>query len=831
MNINIGIQQFFEDRDEIFFACDNDTNEILYMNKAARRAFGVGENQSLDGLLCYHVIQKSAGQCSICRKNGLVLGKALEWRVFHPWLKKEFLLNVTLLEENGRRYHVEIWHEINLDNNPSPLFDSRRNLEIIVNEALREALSAEDPNKSIEIGLEYIGKALDADRTYIFESAGDVLNNTYEWTKADVSAEKKDLQNIPASIADIWYEAFNQNQNIVTEDISVLKEKKPELYDLLSKQNIKSLIEIPIILDGNIIGFYGVDNPPSAAMEYSSELLQIMANFVVSAIKRRNLFRSLENMGFYSYNIATRLTSDYSFIAVIDVKAGDLNVYKAEKEGEITAALSEAKSFSEVSALIAAHAADREDWLKKSSFDSITEGIKKQTLYNVSVQTSSRKNPRTLQFTFADVAAPQRGKSYIFAMRDITETVINEVRRKELLEDALERAELANNAKTTFLSNMSHDIRTPMNAVMGFTALALKHLDDKEKTKDYLGKISSAGSNLLSLINNVLDMSRIESGRLNLNLTPGYIEAVISDVESILHERISEKKINYTHDLSALSKTRVLFDSLHLNQVLLNLIDNAIKYTPEGGSVSLSVREVPSVKSGFVRCEFTVTDTGIGISKDFLPHVFEPFAREHTTTVSGIQGSGLGLPIVKNIADMMGGKISVQSKPGKGSTFVLEAEFEICDARRDGDNAAAGSAREISPAEIAAGIKDGVILLVEDNELNREIAEEVLSDAGFRVDAAENGQEALRAVKASPDRYKLILMDIQMPVMDGYEATRRIRALRDKTASRIPIVAMSANAFDEDKRRSLDAGMNGHISKPVSAENLIAAAAGFMKSK
>lgn len=516
------------------------------------------------------------------------------------------------------------------------------------------------------------------------------------------------------------------------------------------------------------------------------------------------------------------------------------------------------------------------------------------------------------------------------------------------LQDALAAAQHANNAKTIFLNNMSHDIRTPMNAIIGFTSLAAAHIDNKEQVQDYLSKISTSSNHLLSLINDVLDMSRIESGKVKIEEKETSLPEIMRDLKTIIQADISSKQLEFYIDTVDVVNEHVLCDKLRLNQILLNLLSNAMKFTKPGGMVSVRIQQKGNAPEGWASYEFQVKDTGIGMSQEFLKHVFEPFERERTSTVSGIQGTGLGMAITKNIVDMMNGTISVDSEVGKGTTFNVDLRFKVCSdsvrqevipelkglralvvdddfntcssvtkmlstigmrpdwttsgkeavlrvrfAKEQNDQYAAyiidwlmpdmngievvrrvrGMIGDDTPIIIltaydwsdieeearSAGVtafcskpiflselrgilespfieqkeentvvEDNIsfegkkILLVEDNELNQEIAVEILQETGFDMDVADDGSVAVEKMKsARPGQYDLILMDIQMPIMNGYEATRQIRRLNHPGVSDIPIIAMTANAFEEDKKAAMDAGMNGHIAKPIDVERLI----------
>ncbi len=593
------------------------------------------------------------------------------------------------------------------------------------------------------------------------------------------------------------------------------------------------------------------------------------------------------------------------------------------------------------------HNEDKEMMEEVSGRERLKKELTEDKQYYVNYRTVKDGEVKYFQMRAVRSGKWEEGHGMVLGFRSVDEEIRSEMKKKELLENALMQANKANKAKSVFLSNMSHDIRTPMNAIVGFTSLAITHIDSTEQVKEYLGKIMTSGEHLLSLINDVLDMSRIESGKMHLEEKPCRLPDILHGLRNIVQADIHAKQLELYIDAVDIFDEEIFCDKLRLNQVLLNLLSNCVKYTGAGGIVSIRIIEKPGAPIGYANYEFHIKDTGIGMSEEFVAHIFEPFEREKNSTISGIQGTGLGMAITKNIVDMMNGTIEVKSEQGVGTEFivaftfrlnaevkgprdipqlknlralVVDDDYNTCDSvsymlqqigmraewTLSGKEAVLRTHQAVTRGDIysvyiidwllpdmngievtrrirkemgedvpvivltaydwadieeeakEAGVtafcskplflselrsclhsivndkgeqgRDeeekksfhaGRILLAEDNELNQEIATAILEDAGFSIDIAGNGKVAIDMLeKSEPGYYQLILMDVQMPIMDGYEASKRIRALKDKQLSSIPIFAMTANAFEEDKQEALKSGMDGHIAKPIDIDKL-----------
>ncbi len=647
------------------------------------------------------------------------------------------------------------------------------------------------------------------------------------------------------------------------------------------------------------------------------------------------------------------LTIDYSLVCFFDLDTdmGKLLQIKDEDASLFGSAFSGTLVYSEsmeryIQTFV--HEEDQNMLREFLSPEKIVEDLESRHLFYTNYRAIQDGEVKYYQLKVVRTGDWSETRGMVLGLRSVDEETRKEMEQKELLEDALLQANRASKAKSIFLSNMSHDIRTPMNAIVGFTALAMTHIDQREQTEEYLKKIMTSGNHLLSLINDVLDMSRIESGKMHLDEQECSLPDILHGLRNIVQADIRAKQLEFYIDAVDVIHEEIFCDKLRLNQVLLNLIGNSIKYTSAGGIVSMRIREKPNAPVNCANYEFIIKDTGIGMSEEFVKRIFEPFERERNSTISKIQGTGLGMAITKNIIDMMNGTIDVKSEQGVGTEFMVSLTFRLQTKKKEVPNIPelkncralvvdddyntcdsvsymlqqigmraewTMSGREavlrthqavtrgdrysvyiidwllpdLNGIEITRRIRKemgedvpiivltaydwsdieeeareagvtafcskplffsdlrsclhtalhadaehtvqnawegfhhnkGRILLAEDNELNQEIATAILGEAGFQIDVAENGRIAIDMLKKSePGYYQVVLMDVQMPVMNGYEAAKAIRSFKNPVLSSIPILAMTANAFEEDKKEALKCGMNGHIAKPINVETL-----------
>ncbi len=685
---------------------------------------------------------------------------------------------------------------------------SVQNLEAIINEGLRVALLEETPDQSLVVLLEHLGKALNGERTYIFEqnaAGGD--DNTYEWVADGVKPEQKNLQNVPPEVCASWYRNFSVGGHIVIKSVEDIRESEPLQYENLKRQGIHSLVVVPLYDGKQIIGFYGVDNPPVKLLEYASNMLQTAAYFIVSSLKRRNLFRELQKRSYLEgrQSLEGILEGARTGIWTIELEEGCQPRMHADRTMRILLGVPDDIKPEEC----------YRHWFERIEPD-----------YVEMVQEAVRE---ILKAGRAEVIYPwnhpELGKIYVRCggvpdktfekpgarlngyHQDITETMVTRKKQEQSIMELLERVRQANSAKSEFLSHMSHDLRTPINGILGMLNILEKSQDDPERQRDCRKKIRVSAEHLLSLVNDVLQVSRLESGRPTAVEEPFDLCTVLENCITVLSPLAEERAVLLELEMSGLRHRKVMGNPLHLKQILMSVIDNALKYNRPHGSVFVRAEET-AFREGTASCRFVIEDTGIGIGEDFKEHIFEPFTQEHQDARTNYNGVGLGMSIVKKLVDQMRGTVTVDSRLGRGSVVQI-----ILPIRVDETWSGQPADEEQAVQSNVAGMR---VLLVEDNELNCEIVEYILREAGAEVVTANDGKAAVDAFTAAePGRFDCILMDLMMPVMSGYEAARVIRSLDRADAKSVPIIALSANAFEEDIALAKDAGMDAHLAKPV----------------
>ena len=830
---------------------------------------------------------------------------------------------------------------------------SVQNLEAVINEGLRAALLEETPDDSLDVLLKHLGKALNGERTYIFEqNESHFDDNTYEWVADGVEPEKENLQNVPPEVCASWYRNFSIGRHIVIENLEDIRETDPLQYENLKRQGIHSLVVVPLYDGKRIIGFYGVDNPPVKSMEYASNMLQTAAYFIVSSLKRRNLFRELQKR---SYNVLHALSVDYLGIYEVNLDTGECEIYRNSrqlgldwavhfrdgyqaaieryiskcvvpqdqerlramtKKDYVLAQLRAKKKFSvryqvrdnfsalkyleihfsatektaaENCAIFAQRdvnaVVEQEEKYKleaRQSLENILEGAR-TGIWTIELEEGcpprmytdrtmrlllgvpddirpeecyqrwfSRIDPDYVEMVEESVEEmlksgrsevvypwnhPKMGKIYVRCggvpdktfkkpgvslngyHQDITDTMVTKRKQEQAIMELLEKVRWANSAKTEFLSHMSHDLRTPINGILGMLSILEKSQDDPERRRDCHKKIRVSTEHLLSLVNDVLQISNLERGRPAAVEEPFDLYDTLEDCITILSPLAEEREIRLELEESSLRHNRVVGNPLYLKQILMNVIDNALRYNRPHGAVFVRAEET-GFQNGTVRCRFVIEDTGIGIGEDFKAHIFEPFTQEHQGARTNYNGVGLGMSIVKKLVDQMKGTVAVDSQVGKGSLVQITLPLQ------------ADQAWTARPAQeegsVQANIAGMHVLLVEDNEINSEIVEFMLRDAGAEVVTAGDGKAAVDAFEASaPGAFDCVLMDLMMPVMSGYEAARVIRALDRADARTVPIIALSANAFEEDIALAKDAGMDAHLAKPVDIHKMFQVMSGL----
>ena len=775
----LALRQILDDSDQMIQVCDMETHSMLYANAPMLKAAAHG-NISFLGQKCHKYLMDSDVPCSYCPCRNMgdnvqvikdvedctgvysIRIKSIDWNGKKALL--EYFSDVTEIRRSEKRYKTEV-------------------------DAIVSSISMAQGICHVDIN----------DRKLL-----------------NLNKQKGVLPGVGITSADMLLQAI--------EDELTTDEAKREFRRVFSYSNIQEIYakgEMSITLDTEVrhvngeivpLRFVGrlVINPTNNHLEC------IAFNYDISEEVR--LKREMDMIN----KLNNALACDFSTIFSVDLRDGIMHIHKLNRF------LNASKfnfpdevpldTFFEQYVNTYVEEEYRDEFLKTVGLENLRRRIYSGD-NNISIRFRAKPNDAGEENFEAIVLPvdPNDPHTMVVGCKCIDKLIAREEHDKKMLMESRKQAEAASKAKTSFLFNMSHDIRTPMNAIMGFTNLLGRCQDDPERRSDYIKKIDKASRVLLSIINNVLEMARIEKGTVHLDETVWHAQLFNDTLFTLFEDMMAQKRIEFTHVVDV-QHSNVFCDPTKLREIFLNIVSNSYKYTPEGGKIEMRTIELPSDREGYALFRTIITDNGIGMSKEFLPHLFEEFSREHNTTQGGVEGTGLGMSIVKRLVEIMGGTIEVESEVGVGTTVTITIPHRISDS--------SAMVSRMGVQMDPALFRGKRVLLVEDNELNAEIAIEILKEMEFEVEHANDGQQCMDMLDNVPsDYYDIILMDIQMPVMDGYETTRAIRALYDNVKANIPILAMTANAFAEDRIQAFSCGMNAHISKPINVVELMKALA------
>ena len=664
--------------------------------------------------------------------------------------------------------------------------------------------------------LQAIGNYTGADRVYVFDwetDQKDSLSNTFEWCADGVAPEIDNLQAIPVSLMPNWVKRFENKEAIVINDLEATKYSEPEEYELLKTQEICSLIAVPIYANHQMNGFIGVDNPDLRHNEISITLLSDVGGHLGCMrenLKSTVLLKKALDEATKRSEIILAIATLYVTIVHVNVKERTYELLKGhDLVQKIFGQKGKIDDVMEILPTTFAAKEWREQYREFLDFDTLAERLR-NTNFVSNEFVNINGEWRVSRFIVKSRDTQGNVVDVLYVVRDITEEKLRELMYQKQLKASMEDAQRANISKTAFLQRMSHDIRTPLNGIVGMIHIAEKYNNDVVKLQECRQKILQSTDYLQKLINNVLDISKLESGSLMLEYKSFDLVELLSNNMTVVAMSAYENGVRFEGGVEANTiRHRYLIGSpVHLSRVLMNLASNAIKYNHFHGTVNVHCEEL-SDDGNMAVFKFVCSDTGLGMSEEFQKHAFDVFAQEGKQSTTTFSGSGLGLSIVKDIIELMGGMIELESKENVGSTFTVTVPFKIDHLVENNDSQKDSCSQSME-------LSGKRVLLVEDNAINMEIAHAILEEEHLNITEAKNGKEALEIFQNSKlNEYDVIIMDVMMPVMDGLEATKAIRMLEREDAKRIPIIAMTANAFEEDRKACLDAGMDEHIGKPI----------------
>lgn len=664
--------------------------------------------------------------------------------------------------------------------------------------------------------LQAIGKYTGADRVYVFDwetDQKDSLSNTFEWCADEVTPEIANLQAIPVSLMPNWVKRFENKEAIVINDLEATKYSEPEEYELLKTQEICSLIAVPIYANHQMNGFIGVDNPDLRHNEISITLLSDVGGHLGCMrenLKSTVLLKKALDEATKRSEIILAIATLYVTIVHVNVKERTYELLKGhDLVQKIFGQKGKIDDVMEILPTTFAAKEWREQYREFLDFDTLAERLR-NTNFVSNEFVNINGEWRVSRFIVKSRDTQGNVVDVLYVVRDITEEKLRELMYQKQLKASMEDAQRANISKTAFLQRMSHDIRTPLNGIVGMIHIAEKHKNDVAKLREFRQKVLQSTDYLQKLINNVLDISKLESGSLMLEYKSFDLVELLSNNMTVVAMSAYENGVRFEGGVEANTiRHRYLIGSpVHLSRVLMNLASNAIKYNHFHGTVNVHCEEL-SDDGNMAVFKFVCSDTGLGMSEEFQKHAFDVFAQEGKQSTTTFSGSGLGLSIVKDIIELMGGMIELESKENVGSTFTVTVPFKIDHSVENNDSQKDSCSQSME-------LSGKRVLLVEDNAINMEIAHAILEEEHLNITEAKNGKEALEIFQNSKlSEYDVIIMDVMMPVMDGLEATKAIRMLEREDAKKIPIIAMTANAFEEDRKACLDAGMDEHIGKPI----------------